>query len=158
MADEKTNPGVRYERKDIRLRWLLLLLAGGVCFAVTHYFVTWQFFWWHERRQEAAGQSPYPAAPGLSTQLPPPPRLEQLDHMATGETDISKSLAAKEQLLNSYGPAAEAGFVHIPIQEAIKKNAGKLPVRKPAGPSPKDNGLMDSGESNSGRMFRGERR
>jgi hypothetical protein len=95
---------------------------------------------------------------GLSTQLPPEPRLEQLDRMAgnTENSDVSKSLAAKEKVLNSFGPTTEKGFVHIPIQQAMKAVAGKLPARKePQPPTVANQGLLEAGESNSGRMFRG---
>jgi hypothetical protein len=69
---------------------------------------------------------------------------------------VFAKLAAQEKVLNSYGPTAEKGFVHIPIQQAIKATVGKLPVkRQTQGEAAKDRGLIDAGESNSGRMFRG---
>ena len=73
-----------------------------------------------------------------------------------GASNFSKALAEKEKVLNSYGPSEEKGFVHVPIQEAIKATAGKLPVRKQPPGGANDNGLMDAGQSNSGRMFKGE--
>jgi hypothetical protein len=157
MDETDTNADVRYERKDIRLRWLLALLAGGCCFLAIHYYVTWRFFWWRASEQEATSESPYPTEPAISTKLPPEPRLEQLDRLAKVESsDVSKRLAAQQKTLDSYGPTAKKGFVHIPIREAIKATAGKLPVRQPSpGQTAKASGLIDSGEPNSGRVFRG---
>jgi hypothetical protein len=157
MDKDETNTGVRYERKDIRLRGLLILMAGAACFTAILYFAIWRFFWWQESVQEAIKESPYPMAPRMSTQMPPKPRLEQLDRMAgVKSSDVDKSLAAKEKALDSYGPTADKGFVHIPIQQAIKAVAGKLPVRKQPQPPPADqSGLLEGGQSSSGRMFRG---
>ena len=102
-------------------------------------------------------KSPYPLAPGFSRKLPPEPRLEQLDRLAgIDNADVAEKLAEKEKALDSYGPTEEKGFVHIPIQQAMKAVAGKLPMRKePQGPTAADNGLLDAGQSNSGRIFRG---
>ena len=68
-----------------------------------------------------------------------------------------KQLAAKEKLLHSYGSTADKGFVQIPIEQAMKAVAGTLPVAKESsqGRAVKGNGLLEAGESNSGRMFRG---
>ena len=75
---------------------------------------------------------------------------------AVESSDVFKRLAAKEKALNSYGTTAENGFVHIPIQQAIKAVAGSLPAKGTSqGRAAHDNGLLESGDSNSGRMFRG---
>ena len=68
-----------------------------------------------------------------------------------------KQLKAKEKLLHSYGSTAEKGFIQIPIEQAIKAVAGTLPVAAESskGHAAKGNGLLEAGESNSGRMFRG---
>jgi hypothetical protein len=157
MDNDETNAGVRYERKDIRLGCLLAFMVVAVCVIATLGYGVWRFFWWQAGVQQEAKRSPYPLAPALSAQLPPEPRLEQLDRMAgITSADADKSLAAKEKALDSYGPTADKGFVHIPIRQAIKAVAGKLPVRKQPPPPPADQrGLLEGGQSNSGRMFRG---
>jgi hypothetical protein len=157
MDDKKTNDGVRYERQDIRLRWLLVLLAGSCCLTVIVFYAAWRYFWWQEGVQEETKTATSPLSPGLTPRLPPEPRLEQIDRMANkANPDALKSLEAKEKALNSFGPTEEKGFVHIPIQQAIKAVAGKLPVRKePPTSTAADNGLFEGGESNSGRMLRG---
>lgn len=56
----------------------------------------------------------------------------------------------------------ENGFVRIPIEQAMAwvVRTDKLPARQqpPASERRKENGLLDAGESNSGRMFRKEPR
>ena len=80
-----------------------------------------------------------------------------MDGAEAGVPAVAKRLGDEQEELNRYGASEEKGFVHIPIQEAIKATAGKLPIRKQQ-PSEavKDNGLIDAGQSNSGRMFKGE--
>ena len=90
--------------------------------------------------------------------IAPQPRLDQLDRMTPEESAaVNKQLAAKEKALHSYGSTADKGFVQIPIEQAMKAVAGTLPVAKesPQGRAAKGNGLLEAGESNSGRMFRG---
>jgi hypothetical protein len=126
------------------------------------FFLIWRFYWCQAGVTENVPQSPFPVAP-RSTTLPPEPRLEQIDHMARKEkSNVVRRLSAEEKILNSRGPTADEGFVHIPIQEAIQAvaaeaRAGKLPQRK-SSPSANNRGLLDAGEPNSGRVFRGEER
>jgi hypothetical protein len=152
------HPGVSYERGDIGFRWLLAIVAGACCVLAVLGSLVWRFYWFQERAQEEVKKSAFPLAPGLSAKLPPQPRLEQLDRLTAVESVAAdKRLAAKEKALNSYGPTAENGFVHIPIQQAIKVIAGNLPIAKESsqGCAAHSNGLLEAGESNSGRMFRG---
>ena len=176
----------RYERRDIRLRWLMVVVVGVCCYAVVHYYGVWRFLWFQEHAQAEAKKSHYPQASAPSTAfppdhsgrapgtpgrgrreaytgvppsapLPPEPRLEQLDRMTPEESAIvNKQLAAKEKALHSYGSAAEKGFVQVPIEQAMKAVAGSLPVAMDSsrGEAAKGNGLLEAGESNSGRMFR----
>ena len=136
------------------------MVAGRAASRRVAFFVIWRFYWWQESVQEAAKQSPYPLAPARPRNCRPSRGWSRSTGWPAWRVPTStKRLAAQEKALNSYGPTAEKGFVHIPIQQAIKAVAGKLPVRKqPPGQSRRnDSGLMDSGESNSGRMFRGGR-
>ncbi len=152
------HPAVRYEPRDIRIRWLLAVAAGVCCFAVLQYYGVWRFLRYQEQTQAEARRSPYPFAPAPSATLPPQPRLEQLDRMTPEESAaVNRQLAAKEKALHSYGPTAEEGFVHIPIEQAMKAVAGTLPVAAESsrGRAADSNGLLEAGESNSGRMFRG---
>ncbi|MEN6452030.1 MAG: hypothetical protein ABFC96_16190 [Thermoguttaceae bacterium] len=157
MANEPAEHAeARYERRDIRLGCLLAVMLVALCVVVSLGYGIWRFYWWQADVHAEAGRSPYPMAPPLSSRLPPEPRLEQLERMQGRErANLSKRLVDQERLLHSYGPTDEKGFVHIPIDEAIKYTADRLPVRRtPQGRASHDEGLVDSGESNSGRMFR----
>jgi hypothetical protein len=157
----------RYEPRDIRIRWLLAVAAGVCCFAVLQYYGVWRFLRFQEHAQAEIKTSSYPFAPAPTVALPPEPRLEQLDRLPGGlkptlqggmeSPNVYDRLAAKEKALHSYGPSDEEGFVHIPIEQAMKAVASTLPVAKESsqGRAAKSSGLLDAGESNSGRMFRG---
>ncbi len=152
------HPGVRHEPTDIRFGWILMLIIAACCVVAVQLFLIWKFYGWQRSAQEEIKKTPYRLAPMTSTQLPPEPRLEQLERMAKEESaNVFKQLAAREKMLDSYGATSEKGFVHIPIRLAIKAIAGELPVeKKPAKQGTHEAGLIDAGESNSGRMFRGE--
>ena len=131
------------------------MIAAG-CILVTLLSLIWYLFRAEQRIQAESKQSPYPLAPVSSIPLPPEPRLEQIDRMEPRPAESERErLAEMERLLHSSGPTAEKGFVHIPIEEAMKKIVDQLPVRKQSPGGGKDHGLLDSGQSNSGRMFRG---
>jgi hypothetical protein len=151
------HPQVRYEHRDIWVRWTFYILGIACCIAALHYFLVLKFFWSQQAVQAKLKESPSPLATHPSLELPREPRLEQLDfHAGIVRPNVYLNYAAKETQLHSYGPTDEPGFIHIPIDVAIQRVAGKLPVReRPSDIVVKDNGLVDAGESNSGRMFRG---
>ena len=154
------HPGVHYEEKDVRFGCILALLIVAGCVLVVLFSTVWQLFRAEQRSQAENKESLYPLAPASSPPLPPEPRLEQIDRMPPRPAESeAERLAEMERLLHTSGPTAEKGFVHIPIEEAMKKIVDRLPVRKePPGSDTDrgtDRGLLDSGASNSGRMFRG---
>ncbi len=155
MNSDQTNAGVRYERKDIRLRWLLLLLVVATLATVLVLYGAWRLLWWQEGAKEAAEEPTSRWAPGLVEKLPAEPRLEQLERMPGAKPGPSKSLADKETALHRFGRTAEKDYVHIPIDQAIKAVAGKLPAGKRRPETAAAGGLKEAGESNSGRVFRG---
>jgi hypothetical protein len=166
MADEEIrhpdgrieHPSVRSEKSDASFRWILGLLIGSLVLAVVIHGVTWWFFHDYNDYQSRLSKSPFPLAPAPSKQLPPEPRLEQLDRMEVIQSpNLFVREATKEAILQGYGPTPEKGFVHVPIERAIKHLAGKLPANKDkADATRRDNGLLDAGEPNSGRLFRGK--
>jgi hypothetical protein len=152
MDEKKTNVGISYERKDVSMRLVVALLVGAGCVVVLMLFAIWQLFWAEERRQRAAKGSTEALAP----LYPAEPRLEQIDKLAGVEkTDVVKRLAAQEKTLNSFGPTAEKGFAHIPIQQAIDAVAGKLPVRKQPEKGTSKRRPSGDGGANSGREIGG---
>jgi hypothetical protein len=150
-------PEIRYEERDVRFRWVLIVavvscVIGGAIFVLVRGFYQVAL----ELRPE--GQTPVFASRETPTsQLPPEPRLELLDRRAkTPASNVSKWERGEEKSLETYGSSDEKGFVRIPLQRAMQIVAGHLPVRKDIDrPKYKDRGLVDGGESNSGRMFRG---
>jgi hypothetical protein len=161
MTDTNQHPNVRYEPTDASFRWVLGILAGSLILAACVFFLVNSFFFRYRDYQDTIGQSHFPLAPVGSPTLPSEPRLEQVNRMSSIETgDISRRLESKEDALNNYGSTKEQGYVHIPIDRAIDRLANKLPVRAKqptAEQERRQNGLVDAGESNSGRMFRGSR-
>jgi hypothetical protein len=150
------HPAARYEPSDIHFRRILALLTVVACVAAMQYYGVWRFLWFQEHAQAKAKQSPYPLASAPSAALPPQPRLEQLDRMTPQESAAAdRQLAAETKALHSYGATAEEGFVQIPIEQAMKAVAGNLPLARGSSPGRAANGLLDAGQSNSGRMFRG---
>jgi len=153
------HPRVRFERSDANFSPILIILIVVLGIATIHLASVWWFFRHYGVYEAAIKQSSFPLQPGPSDQLAAEPRLEPVNRLAAiekGNVDVIE--ASRERILNSYG-ALESGYVHIPIQRAMDVLANKLPARqKPAGSAQKENGLVDAGEPNSGRMFRGEPR
>jgi hypothetical protein len=150
---------VRFEHSDANFSPILIILMVVMGIATIHFASVWWFFKHYGAYEAAIKQSRFPLQPGPSDQLPAEPRLEPVNRMAAIEKgNVYVIEASRERILNSYG-ALESGYVHIPIQRAMDLLANKLPARtKPAGNAQKENGLVDAGEPNSGRMFRGEPR
>jgi hypothetical protein len=150
---------VRFEQTDVGVRGVFIIIAVLAVLAPALFGGVWWWFARYNNRESAIKQSPFPLAEQPSLKLPPEPRLEQLDRMAGKPTDAFPRLEEKEEVLNGLGPTDEPGFVHIPIKRAMALIVDKLPADK--GPPPneaRNAGLLDDGEPNSGRVYRGERR
>ncbi len=151
------HPSVRYEPKDANFRWIIGLILAAITFGVFLQFTVWDFFRGERDRLADTRRSKYPLAPRPSTALPPEPRLEQLDRLRGDEVvNVYVRQELKLDRLSRYGQADEKWYVHIPIDRAMEVlGTGKqLPARsEQAGGKPRDLGLVDGGEPNSGRMF-----
>jgi hypothetical protein len=153
------HPEVRYERSDANFRWIFGILLSALALAAIIYFSVGRFFYDYRDYEASIKRSQYPLAAAATDTLPPEPRLEEVNRMAGIEKgNVYLREEQQEAILQSYGPVGD-GYVHIPIDHAIDLLAGKLPVR-PKQPNAeqarRQNGLVDAGEPNSGRMFRGE--
>jgi hypothetical protein len=151
------HPSVRTEKTDASFSGVVIILLATTGFAAIMFGVLLGVFYKWEQHEAEIKKSPYPLAARPSTALPPEPRLEPLDRTSGIEkSDVYLRLERKEDVMNSYGPTPEEGYVHIPVGRAMDLLAGKLPARAapPAEAARKADGLTDSGESNSGRMFR----
>jgi hypothetical protein len=148
---------VRYEHRDVGF-WAVLLVAVVACVVGGGIFLVVRGFYWVALDSRPEGQPTAFAAPEKPTsQLPPEPRLELLDRLEkTPASNVAKWEQGEEKLLETYGTTDEKGFVKIPLRRAMETIADHLPARKEADrPKFRDKGLVDAGESNSGRMFRG---
>ncbi len=145
--------GVQYDATDISLHGVAAVLIGiAVVFAVLFAAI-----WWTVQSQ-APTQRPPGAATSYSTPsepMPAHPRLEELTVAAAGSSaNVFARQLAQEESLHSYGRTADSGYVCIPIGEAMKREAGNLPVRPHPPTDSKGLGLFGSGASDSGRLLR----
>ncbi len=160
------HPEVRNEKTDASFRAILFIVLGAMVVAAAVYVGVLFFFGNRRGVEEKAKQSPFPLAPAPATDpnAPPPlpagePRLEQIDRMARNERpNVYVRQESREEWLEHYGPTDEKDFVHIPIDQAMQYLLDKKQLPSRAGP-PADrpwraDGLVDGGESNSGREFR----
>jgi hypothetical protein len=155
------HPEVRYEKSDANFNWIMAIIIGSLILGVFLHVAVWGFYDHYRAYQAEIKQSPYPLAPTPSTSLPPSPRLEQLEFIARDESaNVFDRMARHEAILHRYGMTAEEGYARVPIEQAIDYLAGKLPSREEpsAAQQKRAGGLVDAGESNSGRMFRKEER
>jgi len=151
------HPAVHYEKRDVPFRGVLAVILAAICLGGVQLYLVWVFFLDQQRHEEQLRASHYSLAPPPTLRLPAEPRLEQLDRITGIESpNVYLREQSREQLLRTYGSTDEKGYIHVPIRRAMERVVGDLPVRKQVPRSPaKDNGLIDAGEPNSGRMFRG---
>jgi hypothetical protein len=153
---ELAHPSIQYERRDVPFRWVLVVAIAFVFVGGAIFMLVYAFFRADTDRVASRRESEFPLAEHPSDALPVAPRLEEIDRLnGLPQENVYLQLLAKETELERYGKTSEKGFVHIPISRAMESLAGHLPVRKQPPTDTKDNGLLDSGASNSGRMFRG---
>ncbi len=151
------HPHVGFERSDASAGGVMIVAFIFCCVGSLTLYLVYRLYEHETQRLAGRRASAFPLAQHPSDILPPEPRLEQFNRLAGNESsNVYERQLKREKALASYGPTDEPGFVHIPIEVALRQLAGKLPVRQqPARPSEKDNGLVDSGEPNSGRLLRG---
>ncbi|HWC88912.1 MAG TPA: hypothetical protein VG433_04635 [Pirellulales bacterium] len=154
------HPWIRYEKTDARFSGVVLVMAVVAVIAAVQFVLVLKFYHSQEQAQAELKKSSYPLAPGSSGQLPLEPRLEQIDRLkGVARENVYRREAAKEAVLHSYGDTSDEGFVHIPVERAMQLVVDQLKSRTKAPAEPvRDNGLVDSGESNSGRLLRKEPR
>jgi hypothetical protein len=124
------HPSVHHEPTDASFYWILGVVLGAGLLGVIIFLAILAYFNHCREALAVARKSRFPLTPSPTRSLPPEPRLEQLDRLAgVTSADILAIQRAKLERLNSLGPAEEKGFVHIPIDRAIKLLANKLPAR-----------------------------
>lgn len=152
---EQENPSIRFDHRDVPFRPVLIIAIVGVGVGAAIFALVYAFFRADTDRLASRRESEFPLAEHPSNALPAKPILEQVERLEgkPGE-DVYQRLVSQEAQLETYGETNEKGFVHVPIRQAMESLAGHLPVRKERPAASKNNGLVDSGASNSGRMFR----
>ncbi len=155
------HPSVRHEPSDASFGWIVAILVGALVLGALVHAAVFGFFSAYRDHLAEANRSLYPLAPGPSVDLPREPRLEQIDRLSRAETaKVRARETEKMRRLNSYGPTTADGFIHIPIDRAMQYVVEKSMLKarpQPAGDQQRrSGGLIDAGESNSGRLFKGD--
>jgi hypothetical protein len=147
---------IDYERKDVPFRWILVGAVAFIGIGFGMFVLIYTFFLADTAHLATRRDSEFPLAEHPSEALPAEPRLEEIDRLNNSPREnVYQRLEAREDQLDLYGATQEQGYVRIPIRRAMESLAGHLPVRMDQPAPGKDNGLVDSGASNSGRLFRG---
>ena len=154
-ATPTANPSVQHERTDLDAVWIFGLAAGFLVLAIVIYAALWWLFNHYAQYHASIKQSAFPLAEEKAA-LPPTPRLEEIDRMAGFErSNVYVREAAKEAVRDAYGATEEKGYVRIPVQRAMKLLENRLPARtQPGQDQRRQQGLIDGGGPNSGRMMR----
>lgn len=151
------HPHVRYEKRDVRLRWVLISLVLLAAVAAVQFVLMRSYFHAQEHNQSVRKASSYPLAPKPSGRLPGEPRLEEIDRLAGIESaNVRDRELLSQRILSTYGTTPEKGFIRIPIWHAMRSVLADLPVRQqqPQQQPAKDEGLLYFGDPNSGRVYR----
>lgn len=127
-----------YETRDVKLRPLVVFIAGLTVVGIVTYlviFVLFRLFSGQAARQDsvlAPTSLSQPAAPG-EEHLPPEPRIQ-----ANPEGDLKTLRDQEDALLTTYGWVDQpASVVRVPIDVAMKLVLEEgLPVRQPDNASP----------------------
>ncbi len=152
-------PGQKYVHEEVRFQDSHVSIFGilGVLLAIIFVFAGvfcisgWMLKGMETAADRSAKGSHYrePAEP-----KPAQPRLEPLDFESANPTSEFESQLQGERVLHSYGTVTEEGYVHIPIEQAMKLVLKSLPIRKGVnGPPERSFGLVGGGEPNSGRLY-----
>jgi hypothetical protein len=116
----------RHEESDVNIRSIFMFAFWLAAVAGVTLVVVRLLFFYFDRREQAAGPSPFPIAVGHEMRLPPEPRLQ------TAPRDAMEQLRMRqEERLNRYEWVDKsAGVVRIPIAEAMKLTVQRgLPAR-----------------------------
>ncbi|HJQ67898.1 MAG TPA: hypothetical protein VKA70_02940 [Blastocatellia bacterium] len=158
-----SNPEVRHEESDVRVKPIVWFLVGLLVSTVLIYALIWGLFKYFETR-EAKRENPAPALAEERPELPPEPRL-QLAPSQSGQRqpnlkehpleELRRLKEEEESLLTSYGVDERTGAIRIPIDRAkqlvLERNLLKSAPQNPSQPAteivrPSDQSAGRSGE------------
>ncbi len=179
---ELRNPDVRHEATDVDTRavlWFVAALAVGIVVVMVILWLLFRLFLGEEtakkrstyplaeEQRQAIGGEPLPPKPLLEG-LGPVTRERNIGQMRTTDIQASHDVgrhrpssarvanAEQEQDLAGYGWSDDKHTAgRIPIDEAMRRLADKLPARKADNPRPADEYLEQPSGPSSGRVPRG---
>jgi len=135
-ADEGQSASKAYETRDIKLRPLVVFIAGLAVVGVVVYLVVFlmlRLFSGQAAREDArvapSSTASRPASAAGEERLPPEPRIQ-----VNAAADMEALRRQEASVLTTYGWVdRQAGIVRIPIDVAITQILEEgLPVRRPA--------------------------
>lgn len=138
-ADNGQSESSAYETRDIKLRPLVVFIAGLTIVGIFTYlvvFVMLRLFSGQAARQDAQvtpSAAARPAAAPGEERLPPEPRIQ-----ANPGADMQRLREQEEAILTTYGWVdRQAGVARIPIDVAMTQVLAEgLPVRQPGSAPP----------------------
>jgi hypothetical protein len=125
-TDGKAHHGVRFERSDVEPRNVVVFAGALVVAVVVIALFLWGVFFLFEARDRVRKETDLPPAAVDRERLPPQPRLEELDDLRQGKTELWPQRGR-----NFLGP--EEKRIEPSVNEAMTELAGKLPAKE--GPS-----------------------
>jgi hypothetical protein len=126
------NSEPRHETSDLRLRGVILFAVGLTVVAIIVHLIIAGLMAHFGAREERHQRPVNPLAAENPDHMPPEPRLEGIDPEQRGR-EGERGETPDERALHRYGWVEEGKVAHIPIEEAMKRLAGKLPAKEDAG-------------------------
>jgi hypothetical protein len=119
--EELRNPGVEFEKKDVRVPALLRIGLALLVLVLLSAFIAWRTFDSLTAHQPIYQEQLSPLRVGNPEPLPPEPRLQGAPgHPMFGPEELRRLRADAQVRLSSYGWVDQsAGIAHIPIDRAI---------------------------------------
>jgi hypothetical protein len=137
--DEKGNPEVSFERRDVDVFQISAFGIGLLIACVVVVFAMWAMFDYLFKRESDKNVQNPPAMMRERPTLPPEPRLQGVPKPEPPRIELKQMRDDEEAILNNYGLLDPAkGTVRIPIDLAIDMTAKKGLPSKPS-PAGMDN-------------------
>ena len=138
-ADNGQSDSSAYETRDVKIRPLVVFVAGLTIVGIFTYlvvFLMFRLFSGQAQRQDAQVAPSTQSRPAPATgeeRLPPEPRIQ-----ANPGADMQRLREQEEAILTTYGWVDRpAGIARVPIDVAMSQVLEEgLPVRQPDGASP----------------------
>ncbi len=146
------HPWVRREHRDVQVWKILAFMGFIIVFASMHFYLFRRLFGDFEGTPPTHDAAAYRGVG--DSPLPRAPRLEQLSRLVDDtRPNVFLRQQSAEASLDRYGPTADDGYIRVPIERAMQQLPARIKSRDEQPTADKSRGLVDAGESNSGRMF-----